>query len=152
MFQRARDRIVLWPVRFAVATDDGVVTAELSARLRLWTTTRVEEDAIEQAQTQAALIHSLLGQSPNKTAEDVTSRADQAVEVGLAARARLGRLREELMEAVVGWEDVLDEHGAPLAYSRAELASLLDQYPNALEGFVEALRSASKPSGALAKN
>jgi hypothetical protein len=152
MFKRAKERIVLWPVSFDVATDEGVVRAQLKARFRLWTATRVEQDAIEHAETQAGLLRSLMAQTQAKIPSELTASAEQSLELGQVARRRAAQMREEVLAAVVGWEDVMDESEQPLAFSREELASLLDQYPNALEGFIHALRTASKPNGALEKN
>jgi hypothetical protein len=93
-----------------------------------------------------------MAQAQAKIPSELTASAEQSLELGQVARRRAAQMREEVLAAVVGWEDVMDESEQPLAFSREELASLLDQYPNALEGFIHALRTASKPNGALEKN
>ena len=152
MFKLARQRVVLWPVRYSFATDDGVQEADFRVRFRLWTPAEARADALMQLDQQAAYSRILFGKLKPTSADEAIAAVEQEVTLANSAAGEIARLRADVIERVSDWEGIVDDDKAPIPFSRELLEQVLDADGNALEGFVAALREASKPHGALAKN
>jgi hypothetical protein len=119
-FRYIKDRSVTVPVTVSEPSDGGAQKVTMRVRYRLLTNSQFEE------------FHRRLREAPD---EDIS------------AKKRI--IDEVLIKHIVGWDDVLDESGAPLAFSPEVLRALLD-LPYLREALEAGLYSESR--GASAKN
>jgi len=119
MFRLAKQREVLWPVTVQVPEDGGPQSIEIKVRYKLL--------ARSELRALASALSTVAGDTD----------------------ALLAELDTKLIERITGWEDLGDEDGNALAFTRANVEAVLD-IPYLREAIEQGLYAASR--GALAKN
>lgn len=120
MFKYVRDRTITVPVTVSEPSDGGARKVTLRVKYRLLTNSQFEEFSM---------------------------RLREIPDDEISAKKRI--IEDLLLNHIVGWEDIVDESGAPIPYSTEMLRALLD-LPYVREALEAGLYSESR--GAAAKN